>query len=232
MRSLIIVCLALCLGCGSDEAEQPDGPEVPDDATIIAIGDSVMAWNSEEEASIPDVIGAELDRVVYNASVSGAYLTDDIEGEEGMDIREQYVDNAWDWLVLDGGANDFNDECGCAACADILDEIISADGLTGALPEFVRGVVNQGVRVVVWGYYNVPASAEYGFADCNDLIDDYSERQALLAESHDSVWFVDGREAVDPGDLDNYDEDHAHPSPLGSQRVGEAIAEQILSAEQ
>jgi hypothetical protein len=232
MRSLIIVCLTLCLGCGSDEAEQSDGPEIPDDATIIVIGDSVMAWNAEEEASIPDVIGEELDRVVYNAAVSGAYITDEIEGEEGMDIREQYVDNAWEWLVLDGGANDFNDECGCTACADILDEIISADGQSGVLPEFVQGVVDQGLRVVVWGYYNVPDSAEYGFAECNELIDDYSERQALLADGNANVWFVDGREAVDSSDLDNYDDDHVHPSPQGSQRIGEAIAEQILAAEQ
>jgi lysophospholipase L1-like esterase len=230
MRALItLTCSILLLGCGEDELERRP---IPEGATIIAIGDSVFEWNIDDGESIPDVIGEELGRVVYNAAISGAYFTDE-EGEEPlMDIREQYVEHPWEWLVLEGGGNDFNDECGCTECEENLDGIISADGQSGALPEFVRSVVDQGVQVVVWGYYDIPPTAEYGFADCDELVAIYSERQALFAESHEDVWFVDGREAFDSSDLENYDDDHVHPSPSGSQRVGEAIAEQILEAEQ
>lgn len=190
-----------------------------------------MAWLCGEEASIPDVIGRELERKVFNAAVSGAYFTDELSGETGMDIREQYIEQAWDWLVIDGGANDLNEECGCDACDGELDAIITADGSAGALPELVSAAVGQGVRVVILGYYNVPDTAEYGFADCNDLIDEYSARQELLAAAEPDVWYVDGREAFSPSDLDAYDDDHAHPSALGAQLIGEAIAAQILAAE-
>lgn len=226
MRKLVFISLVSLFGCGSDDT----GPQIPDDATIIAIGDSVMAWNEEEGASIPDVIGAELGRVVYNAAVPGAYFTGG-GGEEG-NIPDQYVEREWEWLVLDGGGNDVNDECSCTACADTIDDIISADGTSGALPDLVNGVVADGVRVVVFGYYNVPPTADYGFADCNSEVAELRDRLLQLAESTDDVWFVDGTEIFDPGDLEYYDDDHVHPSALGSELIGEAIAAQILSAEE
>ncbi len=49
--------LVLLLGCGpSDEGER----EIPDGAALIAIGDSLLEWHIDAEASIPEVVGQEL----------------------------------------------------------------------------------------------------------------------------------------------------------------------------
>ncbi len=223
MHKIVPVLLVLLMGCGGDEQ---DIHGIPDGATILAIGDSLLDWNRDDEAAIPDVIGQELEEVAYNASISGAYFL----GDDG--IPGQYVDSDWEWIVLDGGGNDFNDVCGCGDCADLMDEIIAEDGISGELPDFVDDVTGQGFRVIMFGYYSMPPTAQYGFANCNDAVDTYSQRQQLLAQSNENVWFVDGRQIVDPNDLTLYDDDHVHPSELGSRLIGQAIAAQILIAQE
>ena len=227
-RTMIVLLTVGLSGCETDESGEKS--EIPDGATIIAIGDSVMEWNAEKGASIPDVIGEKLNRVVYNAAVSGALFVDGDAPDDS--IAAQYVDGDWEWLVLDGGGNDVNEECGCGQCDEVLDGIISTDAAAGALPGLVDQAVASGVRVVLLGYYEIPPTGEYGFADCNPIIEQLSSRLAALAETSDDVLFVDGRDVFDSSELENYDDDHVHPSELGSERIGQAIAERILAAEQ
>ncbi|MEM7342344.1 MAG: SGNH/GDSL hydrolase family protein [Actinomycetota bacterium] len=246
--ALAFVLALLLAACGStsDEADTgaAEGPDTtagaePDepapDRTIVALGDSIFAWNDSE--SIPDVIGATLDRPVINASVSGAHfdLPDGAEeaADDGLDIRRQYDalgQTGFDWVVLDGGGNDVNDSCGCGQCSEVLDAMVSSDGTSGSIPEFVTRVVADGSTVMFVGYYELPAEAE-GFGDCGDELQEQSTRLALMAAGIDGVHFVSAADVVTASNTAAYDEDLVHPSPEGSRIVGEYVAEAILAAE-
>lgn len=223
MRVSYLTFFVLLAACGEEELERRP---VPDGATIIVVGDSVFEYYIDEEGSIPDVIGEELGRVVYHAAISGTLVT---AGE--MSIPEQYVDGDWEWLVAIGGANDVNDLCECGDCGEVIDEIIGPDGATGLFVDLVHEAVGQGARVVVVAYYNVPPTADYGFDRCNDEVDELRARQQLLADGHPDVFLVDAGELFSPDQLEHYHDDHAHPSPLGSRVIGEAVAARIASVE-
>ncbi len=196
---------------------------------ITAIGDSIMAFHREAGASIADVIGQQLGVSVVNNAVGGAYLTNDIDPEvTELDIRAQYTTNqTWDWLVMDGGGNDFNDECGCGECAATMDDIISADGQSGALPTFVDSVTASGTQVIFMGYYDIPDTAQFGFDRCEAVFTTYKQRVLTLVNANPQLWFVDAGRVVSPTDLTDYVDDHVHPSIQGSQKIGVLIADTI-----
>lgn len=214
MRTLLVALPAVLFACAE-----------PLEGEILAIGDSAMAWNAEEGASIPDVVGEVLGVEVANAAVSGSMV---LGGEDA--IPDQYVEGTWRWLVMTGGGNDLNDECGCGDCAGIMDELIAEDGDSGAIPDFVGRVVADGVRVAYLSYYDLPEGAEFGFDDCDDELDLMRERLALLAEAEPELVLVDGRDAFSAEELEYYDEDLVHPSIEGARALGELLAEAIDAA--
>jgi len=210
--------LAPLIGCG--------GPPLEGD--LLAIGDSVFAFHAEEERGIANVIGEELGLEVADASVSGAYLTAE---EGGDDIREQYQEGDWSWLVMDGGGNDVNDECQCTDCGSNIDSLVSADGQRGALPEFAESVRSAGVRIAFMGYYSVPDNAEFGFHLCNDEVETFRERLVLWAEDDPGILFIDAGDVMTPEDRSLYADDNVHPSVAGSRAIGEHLAAAIAAAE-
>ncbi|KQI68018.1 hypothetical protein AN189_12800 [Loktanella sp. 3ANDIMAR09] len=190
--------------------------------TITAVGDSVLSWNRLSGQDIPRVAAAALDRGVANRSVPGArFLTA---------IPAQYRAADWDWVIVNGGANDLAQDCGCDGCDFTLDALISANGQTGAMPRFVRDVADQGPRVVVLGYYGTSVAGG-PLADCADELAALSTRLAALAQGDPRILFVDAKDAIDPADLDLYAGDLVHPSALGSARIGSEIARAIAMAD-
>ena len=194
-------------------------------ARIVAIGDSIMAWNREAGASIPDVVGAQLSAEVDNRAVGGAIFLDDNEG-----IPAQYVSDAWSWLLLDGGGNDVNDGCGCDDCAVLLDRLLSIDGQTGAIAAFIDQVRATGVKVAFVGYYKLPSGAQFGFDRCGDELATMRARATRMAASREGVIFVDATQAVRATDLPLYDNDLVHPSVAGSAAVGQLVADRVRAA--
>ncbi|MEL7363836.1 MAG: SGNH/GDSL hydrolase family protein [Bacteroidota bacterium] len=206
-----------------------------EDGSVLVLGDSVMEWNADQEASIADVIAAELDRAVVNGGVSGARLSmpDDNakRGELGYDIRAQYRARGWEWVVMDGGANDFGGECLCRRCERTLDEMVSDDGQLGQYPDFVRDVVSDGSRVLVMGYYAPPTGAETSFTECTGELASLNGRLDRMAAAIDSVYYISASEVIDPTDALHYDDDRVHPSTVGSRLIGELLAQAMRSAE-
>jgi lysophospholipase L1-like esterase len=238
--SLLRLSLALSLllalaGCAGDYASQMP----PEGAEILALGDSVVEWNAEEEASIPDMVGEQLGRVVFNAAVSGARFThpDPQAAEDGLDIRAQYARHGdggdWDWVVLDGGANDLGDECGCSDRCETttLPELIAQDGRSGAIPAFVEEVRQGGARVAYVGYYDAPEGEPTAFTGCAAAFDALDARLRRMARAVDGVVFVSARDVIDPADAGAYDDDRVHPSVRGSRLIGEHVARAIEEAE-
>ncbi len=223
-----LACLGLLifLSCGDNDATSRRA--VPEGATMIVMGDSIMEWNIEEDASIPDVIGEKLDRTVYNAAISGAVLGD---AESVLSIPNQYVTENWSWLILEGGANDFNNECGCDECGTVLDTIISEDSTSGILVNIASKALSEGARVMVVGYYEMPSDAKDGFEACNHWFEKQESRLRSLADTTERIWFVSMADVVTADNNETFDNDQLHPSIHGSRLAGEYIAKAILAAE-
>ncbi|MEM1115843.1 MAG: SGNH/GDSL hydrolase family protein [Bacteroidota bacterium] len=192
--------------------------------TVLVIGDSVMEWNRPDNASVAHVIAELTGRSVQQSAISGALLSAD-----GGDIRDQYAPGTWEWVVMDGGANDLGEECGCGPCAGVLDELASADGTRGEYPDFVRRVASDGAEVLVMGYYAPPTGAETEFTACADEFQELSQRLQRMASATDNVTFAPAAAVIDPDNGSHYDEDQVHPSVTGSRLIGEMFADLIAA---
>ena len=124
MRIVVVGAMAVLMGCVSD-AGVPGGdsaaPVHPAAGDLHAVGDSILAWFSEDGTSIPHVAAAARGQSVTNAARSSALMT---WGEPELPaIPDQYEAGDWSWLIVDGGGNDLADRCACDACDAVLDEI-------------------------------------------------------------------------------------------------------------
>ena len=193
---------------------------------IQAIGDSFLDFYSDEEASIPHVVGNELSMEVQNNSVSGAILLDSEEA-----IHSQYEPGSWDWVLVNGGGNDLEEQCACGDCDAYMDEIISEDSESGAIPDLLHSIREDGNRIVLMSYFSIPNEAEE-FSNCNDELDTMRARYQGFAAEHDDVIFVDAGDVVSyDTNPEAYADDLIHPSLEGSQIIGAYVAEQLLDLE-
>ncbi len=214
MRAVVRLGVVMAMvGCGDDGAE----------AQLFAIGDSFLEFHEAEDASIPVAAAERLGMSVHNAAVSGALLT----GDEP--ITDQYTEGVHDWLVMGGGGNDVHERCGCDGCDDLLDQMISEDGSSGMIPDFVSSVTGSGVRVAFVGYLDMPDTAADGFDGCNEELEVIRTRLGAMADGVD-VLFVDASDVVSVNDLHGYEDDHVHPSQAGAASVGRYLAERIAEA--
>lgn len=221
--ALVLTALALLLSaCDSGGESRLIGEGDP---TVLVIGDSVMEWNRSEDASVADVIAALTARAVQNNAVSGSLLSGG-----GEDIRDQYEPGPWEWVVMDGGANDLGETCGCGPCGDVLNDLASPDGIRGAYPDFVRRLVSDGAGVLVMGYYMAPTGAETEFTACADDLEELNRRLQAMASATDRVTFAPATEVIDPDNREHYDEDLVHPSIEGSRLIGELFANIITAS--
>lgn len=227
----IFVMLALSACVGFEERVTTELAQKPN-ARILAIGDSVIWWNADQGGSIADAVSADLGEPVVNLAVPGAAVShpDADMAVEGLDIRAQYLSRDWDWVLLGGGANDLGDEGDARGCAVVLDELLSADGRRGEIPELVDRIRSDGARVIALGYYELPArEEESGF--CGDSLSALNRRVDAMAALSSDVLFVAMADVVSPADPKAYDRDGIHPSARASQRIGRKIAHAIRTAE-
>ena len=218
MRHALVPLLALLISaCSASGPPRADG--------MLAIGDSVMAWNGE--AGIPEVTARELGLPVRDAAASGAALVQGSAGRAalGLDIRAQWAANRgrWAWVLVDGGANDLRPACGTAAAPAALDRIIGPRG-GGALPALLADIRATGSRAAVVGYYDGLAGAATGFTPCQPLFDEMNRRLARLAARDPGLAFLDAGDVIDPTVRGHYARDRVHPSAEGSRRIGTALA--------
>lgn len=192
-------------------------PEANRSADVIVIGDSILAWHRGTGRGIPDVVGQSTGLVVSNVSISGATFL----GPQG--IPTQFVQNDWDWVILDGGGNDLLPVCGTANGPRVLDALISEDGARGAIPAFINSTATPASRIIVLGYY--PISDRGGpFVPCRALLNALAARQARMADNNPSVIFVDSGRVIGASDAGAYAPDRVHPSPRGAALIAQLIA--------
>ncbi len=221
MRILVLLPLILS-ACVST------GPR--DGGGILAIGDSIMAWNGAR--GIPEATGATLGRPVTDASRSLAHVThpNGAAAAFGFDISRQFRGDGWDWVILTGGGNDIRPDCATPRAAATRDGLIGPD-LRGDIPTLIARIRATGARVAFVGYYDGAAAAPTGFTPCQPEFDIMNARMVRQAARDPGVVFLDAGDVIDPADRGLYAGDLVHPTPRASFRIGAALARAIRSAE-
>lgn len=203
----------------------------PPQAGILAIGDSVMAWNGGN--GIPETVAATLGRPVTDASRSGAHLThpNAVAAALGFDVsRQARGGEGWDWVILTGGGNDLRGVCATPGERPILDGIVD-EWLTGDLPALVGRLRAGGAKVAYVGYYDPSTAGVTAFTPCARAFDRINARMARLAARDPGFVFVDAGEVIDRTDRGLYADDLVHPSPRGAVLMGQALARAMAAAE-
>lgn len=188
---------------------------------VLVLGDSIMAWNGDVGASVAARMRALGSAHVTDRSVPGSRIL-----AESDAIAKQYRPGPWTWVIVQGGGNDLVEDCACGACNATIDQLVGADGTTGAIADLVTRILRDGAAVMLWSYYEPLASAPFPFDRCGNVLEEVRARLDRLATRHERVVLLDGRDVIDPGRPDAYDRDGVHPSPHGS----DAIARQIMHA--
>lgn len=224
MRTVFLLCLLVSAGsCGLTPRQQG--------GDILIIGDSVMAWNRSAGADIGRAMEAELERDVVNRAALGAQIrADGISALGGLSIPDQLSAGPWNWVVMNGGANDLGFSCGCTRCDAEIDLLISEDATTGAIPDLIARAKAQGAKVLWAGYYRAPDTRS--FRGCRPGLVELERRIAIYAESREGVFFVDTEDVLDPAQSGLLDTDRTHPSVEGSAVIGRFLAREIAEHSQ
>lgn len=199
---------------------------------ILVIGDSVLAWNGTGGANVGDGIARSLQRNVVSKAVPGAQIdnTSGVAGAVGFDIMRQLPRGRWNWVVMNGGANDLSSDCGCAPCAPSVSAFIDPGATTGTIPAFIRQVQRQTGAQVLWmGYY--AGSGSGSFAGCRQDLVELERRIARFAATTPGVYFADAEDVIDRGDRALFAPDNVHPSVKGSGIIAAYLAGVITRAE-
>ena len=224
MREILAVLLIVTgLSACTDTAPRGGGD-------ILVLGDSIVAWNGGR--SIPDVIANQTGRSVTSRAVPGAQFDNGstIASAVGFDIQQQFPGGRWNWVVVNGGANDLSADCGCGACGASVNALIAPDGQSGSIPAFLQRLRAQTGAQVMWmGYY--AGSGSGSFAGCRDDLVEIESRIATFAAGRPGIHFVDSEDVIDRGDRGLFAGDNVHPSARGSARIGAYLAQEITARE-
>jgi hypothetical protein len=222
-RILAVLAIVTGLSACTDTAPRGGGD-------ILVLGDSIMAWNGGR--SIPDVIANQTGRSVTSRAVPGAQFDNGstIASAVGFDIQQQFPGGRWNWVVVNGGANDLSADCGCGACGASVNALIAPDGQSGSIPAFLQRLRAQTGAQVMWmGYY--AGSGSGSFAGCRDDLVEIESRIATFAAGRPGIHFVDSEDVIDRGDRGLFAGDNVHPSARGSARIGAYLAQEITARE-
>lgn len=214
MRLIALLLLLTFAACGRG---------VPENARIVVAGDSVMAWNRVQGASVADRLGALLEEPVGDVSLPYASVTG-TTGPGALDIARQTSALSPEWVVMNGGANDLRAGCGCNDCGAVLDRLISADGRSGAIPGILADLRAKGTKVLWVDYYTSPI---YAGTACTAPYDTLKVRVSRLAAIDSGVEMVDMGDVMPASDPTLFAGDRLHPSPKGSARIAALLARNL-----
>ena len=206
----------------------PSAAQAVEPRRVLVVGDSFLDWQRIRGLSIPQVLARRTGWEVANRAATGAsmYRTGDASNPRAV-IPTQYKEGAWDWVVVNGGANDLLSKCGCRRCDRVLDRIISPDGTSGLMVDLVRRASDSGAGVVMIGYLGNPRPNL--FNRCSDEVFEMVRRQKLLAEGLPDVIYLSSRDAVDINRRGTFSIDGIRPSGRSTKRIGTYLAQTMVN---
>lgn len=195
--------------------------------SVQVIGDSILDWNSWLDVSVMDQLEEKGFEVAANAT-GGAHLVhpNPFMRFSSYDIRAQFENGNWDWVVIDGGGNDLMHQCGCGFCDMVLDGLVTANGQDGAMPILIERARETGAKIILMGYYLGPLS-DGPLVSCREEFVALNSRYKAFASQDPEVYFLDVASLIPQDALTRYDFDMLHPSKEGSQILADAIADII-----
>lgn len=199
---------------------------------VLMIGDSMFAWGRIRGGGVGRNLQKEIGTKVRDQSRTGAHLTiaDGHDGDPLADIRKQYVTGDWNWVVINGGANDLLFECGCGKCGRVMKELVTADLQAGALIDIINAARGDGAKIMLVGYHTGYAKGHF-FSGCRQDVTELVARYRALAKRNDDIFFVSARDALDAQNRSHFALDRVHPSRKGAKRIAQLIALGIEQAE-
>lgn len=227
---LTTVC-ALMSGCASTTppaASRAEATWVPMgdsiNSRVLVMGDSMLSWNRIVGRSVGQNLKRKYKLDITDHSFSGAKY---LPLNPLMDIDLQYKKGEWDWVILNGGGNDLFWTCGCVLCDSILNNLISSDGMSGAIPKAINRARADNARVIYVSYLHSPGV--FSVVDhCKKLGSELERRVRNLASMDAGIYLLRGSELVEYGDTSLLSFDRVHPSVRGSQLIAERIYRIIL----
>jgi hypothetical protein len=202
------------------------------DAKILAMGDSLMAWHLVSKNSIADAAAKSLGEPVRSRAMGGAKIIHPLPltGALGMKISRQFEDKSWDWVIMNGGGNDLFLGCGCGKCDRRMMRMIAPNGSAGEIPALVSKIRATGARVVYIGYLRSPG-VDSAIDECRAHGDELETRLANMAKHDSGVYFVPLDDMVGNGDRSMHGADMVHPSRKASALIGARVAKVIQRAD-
>lgn len=199
-----------------------------DNPRILLMGDSLLAIHGAAGRAVSNAIEDTLKEPVIDRAVSGAryFYNLPISGSAGLNIRRQFAEGEWDWIVLNGGGNDLLFGCGCGLCDRQMDRLISQDGRKGAIPGFVSKLRQTGAKVIYVGYLRTPGVTS-PVEHCVNEGNEFDSRLSRLAKLDKGIFFLSNATLVPYGDRSFHGIDLVHPSVKGSRIIGQRVAEII-----
>ena len=225
LKPLIFLALFLLTACSEPITQAAQ------QTRILAVGDSLLAWNAASDDAISDEVARQLGEPVLDRSVVGAHVIYNlpISGALGLRIASQYRPGNWDWVIMNGGGNDLWLGCGCGECDARMTKMLSADGSSGAIADLVAQARRDGAKVVYVGYLRSPGRNS-PIEGCKAVGDAFDARLAKMAKRERGVFFVSNADLVPEGDLSFHAFDRIHPSIKGSRAIGARVAKVIAAA--
>ncbi|WP_298290734.1 SGNH/GDSL hydrolase family protein [uncultured Litoreibacter sp.] len=226
MRMILSKCLVFIVMLGF--VAPPAAANEP--RQVLVLGDSLLDWHRMRGKSIPQVLARQTGWKVRNRAASGAkmYLTGAEDNPRSV-IPAQFEEGDWDWVVINGGANDLLTKCGCNRCEKVISGIISKDGKTGILPDLVRRARGTGAQVMMVGYIGNPRLNL--FSGCKDDVLELVRRQKIMAGRLPGVGYFSTREVVDIEKRSSFALDGFHPSQKTTRKIGATLAASLKKLE-
>lgn len=221
--------LLICLGLMGIAPTRPAQAERP--LNILVLGDSFMTSNTIARRAVPQLLARGLGAKVKSNAVTGArYMYKlPITGAMGLNISKQYRKGPWDWVIVNGGGNDFWLGCGCLRCKRRLNKLISPDGSAGAVPDLVARARADGAKVLYVGYLRSPGVGS-PIEHCRKVGDAFEARVSVMARQDPGVQYVSLADMVPHGDRSYHALDMIHPSIKGSSAATRRIMAAIKAA--
>jgi hypothetical protein len=188
----------------------------------------MLASNRTAGGSVADAVEAALGLEVVDRSVIGAsyFHALPVSGAAGLRLPDQYRPGDWKVVIANGGGNDLLFGCGCGKCETVLNRLISEDGRSGVIPDYVARLRGTGAHVVYVGYLRNPGTAT-PIKACGPAGNELDRRLAELDRLDPDMTFIPMSDLVPHGSTLYHQLGRIHPSRTGSREIGLRIARAI-----